>query len=159
MTVSSRLTLSVLLAFGIILVGRQAARALYPSVPNNMPSDAHFVQSGYDLQHNEPEGDWVACTPNAEQNTDFCRVTDPHGFVIFEGQFLPLHSGQPVARANLRFAARDPGHLWVQGPAEGGPVPVIPLADGQLLVPAADSDALADRWARDPDELARLEAP
>jgi hypothetical protein len=157
MTASSNVAVSVFVSLGLVVAALEGFRALYPIVPSNMPSDAHFVQSGYDLAHNDPEGNWIACRVDAEQNTDFCRVTDPHGFVIFEGDFLPLDSLVPVAAVNLRFAEHDPGHLWVKGPAEGGPVPVIPLADGQLLVPAADSQALADRWAKDPDELVRLE--
>jgi hypothetical protein len=159
MTVSGKLAIYSLLIVAIAIGVWQGSKALYPEVPNNMPRDAHFVQSGYDLAHNDPEGAWVACVVDVDQDTDFCRVTDPHGFVIFEGDFLPLHSRRPVPTAGLRFAARDPQHMWVRGPAEGGPVPVIPLEGGQLLVPAADSEALADRWARDPDELTRLGTP
>ena len=51
----------------------------------------------------------------------------------------------------------DANDIWVQGPAENGPVPVIPLSNGIILVPYADSDALADRWATNPDEINRLE--
>ena len=38
------------------------------------------------------------------------------------------------------------------GPAEQSLVPVIPLADGQILVPAHDRLALIERWAKHPDE-------
>ncbi len=142
---------------GLGLVVVHGADALHPQLPPDMPGDAHFVQSGYDLLRNEPEGDWIACRTDLQQNTDYCRVTDAHGNVIYEGDFLPVNSEEPVAARDLRFAARDLRQLWVKGPAEAGPVPVIPLAGGQLLVPADDSLALADRWARDPDELTRLQ--
>jgi len=158
MTTSSKLALSLLLTLGIVLAARQGGRALNPALPKDMPSNAHFVQSGYNLQRNEPVGDWVACNSGDDQGTNFCRVTDTHGMVIYQGEFVAVNSQRPVTRANLRFAAHDPKNLWVRGPAEEGPVPAIPLADGQLLVPVSDSAALAERWARDPDELARLEA-
>jgi hypothetical protein len=78
--------------------------------------------------------------------------------VIYQGEFVAADTQEPVSRAELRFASQDPKHLWVEGPAEAGPVPAIPLADGQLLVPVDDSAALADRWARNPDELTQIAA-
>lgn len=157
MTTATKLVSSFVLTVAIVLVVRHGLSALRPVVPGDMPRDAHFVQSGYDLRRNEPQGDWVACSADANQPANFCRVTDTHGMVIYQGDFLSVHSGKAVSKANLRFAARDPRSLWVEGPVEAAPVPVIPLADGQILVPAADSDALAVRWSRDPDELTRLE--
>jgi hypothetical protein len=159
MNTSSRLAVALLVSVGLVVAVKQGATALRPALPKDMPVGSHFIQSGYDLQRNEPTGDWIACSADAEQNADFCRVTDAHGNVIFQGDFLPVNSSRPVPAENLRFAAEDPRHLWVKGPVEQGPVPVIPLANGQLLVPAADSGPLADRWARDPDELTRLATP
>jgi hypothetical protein len=125
-----------------------------------MPSDSRFVQSGYDLQRNEPEGDWISCSTTSPygHDADYCRVTDNHGTVIFQGDFMPVRGSQPVAPGRLQVAAMDADKLWVEGPAEESPVPVITLTNGAILVPADDSDALADRWARDPQELARVES-
>ena len=121
-----------------------------------MPIDSQFVVSGYDLQHNEPKGDWIVCRPDLPEGANFCRVTDAHGIVIFQGDFLTVANSQPVPQSRLRIASANLDRMFIRGPAEGGLVPVIPLAGGELLVPAADSTALADRWARDPDELQRI---
>lgn len=146
----------ILLAAVTILLVRHGAAALRPARPNDMPADSQFVVSGYDLLHNEPKGDWIVCRPDLPEDANFCRVTDSHGVVIFQGDFLPVSGSRAVPPARLRVASPDLDRMFVRGPAEGGLVPVIPLADGQLLVPAADSAALADRWARDPDELQRI---
>jgi hypothetical protein len=146
----------ILLAAAVILTIRHGAAALRPARPNDMPVDSQFVVSGYDLLHNEPKGDWVACRPDLPEGANFCRVTDAHGSVIFQGDFLTVADSRPVPQARLRIASADLDHMFVRGPAEGGLVPIIPLAGGELLVPAADSTALADRWAKDPDELQRI---
>lgn len=159
MRISSKILTSIVLAAGIMVLARHGMYALRAEVPKDMPSNSHFIQSGYDLRRNEPQGNWISCRPDFPEEADFCRVTDARGVVIYQGDFLALGGSQAVSQANLRFATTDPRNLWVRGPAENGPVPVIHLANGQILVPAGDSDALADRWARDPDELARLEAP
>ena len=157
MTPARKLAALILVAIVVIITVRHAAAALRPSLPRDMPGDSQFVVSGYDLLHNEPKGDWIVCRPDPQEGANFCRVTDSHGMVIFQGYFLPVAGNQPVSQANLRVAPTDLDRIFVRGPAEGGPIPVIPLVDGQLLVPAADSAALADRWARDPGELQRIE--
>lgn len=150
----------VCVGLAVVLLVRHGAAALRPSRPKDMPITAQFVVSGYDLLHNEPKGDWIACKPDVDENANFCRVTDAHGVVIFQGDFLPVSGHRPVSQANLRIASADLDldHIFVRGPAEGGLVPVIPLVGGELLVPAADSIALADRWNKNPDELQRIQA-
>ena len=158
MTDPSRFALSVLLTGGIAILTLHGVRALGPSVPNNMPSDSHFIQSGYDIRQNEPLGNWISCRVDAAEAADFCRVTDHLGIVIYQGEFTSLSGGRAVPQADLLFTRADPRGLWTQGPTENAPVPVIPLAGGQILVPAADAHTLANRWAKNPDELARLQA-
>lgn len=159
MTTERKAIVILFLAAAVILTVRHGAAALRPSLPQDMPGDSQFVVSGYDLLHNEPKGDWIVCRKVIAQDANFCRVTDSHGVVIFQGDFLPLASSQPVSQADLRVASADLDRIFIRGPAEGGLVPVIPLIGGQLLVPAADSAALADRWARDPEELHRITEP
>ena len=155
-----RFAATLLLVVAIVFLVRHGAAALRPSRPKDMPSTAQFVVSGYDLLHNEPKGDWIACEPDLVENANFCRVTDAHGIVIYQGDFLPVSGHRPLSQANLRVSSADLDldHIFVRGPAEGGLVPVIPLVGGELLVPAADSIALADRWTKNPDELQRIQA-
>jgi hypothetical protein len=157
MTTARKAAGLILVAAVMVLAIRHGAAALGPSRPNDMPGDSQFVVSGYDLLHNEPKGDWIVCRPDLPEGANFCRVTDSRGTVIFQGDFLPVAGNRAVQQPNLRIASADLDRLFVRGPAEGGLVPVIPLADGRLLVPAADSVALANRWAKDPDELQRIE--
>lgn len=152
-----KLALTIAVVFGIFLLVHHGVNALHATVPTDMPRDASFAQSGYDIQHNEPRGNWIACRADIRQSTDFCRVTDAHGTVIYQGAFLPVNSSRPVAAAQLKVATVDEKRLWVRGPAEAAPVPVIPLTNGAILVPAGDAYALADRWNSNPDELRRIE--
>ena len=117
-----------------------------------MPPNAKFLQSGFDVATNEPQGDWVACTLHASDGLNWCRVTDQKGMVLYEGDFLPVNSDQPLGNDQLNVAPANPRKIWVRGPAEGGPVPAIPLTGGAVLVPASDRDALKQRWATDPTE-------
>ena len=157
MRTSNKFAVGLLLFIAAFLLIRHANMAVHPVLPKDMPPGAHFVESGYDLQNNEAKGDWIACSTDSEQDADFCRVTDAQGQVVYQGDFLPLHSAIPIPADQLQVAPINADHLWVQGPAEEGPVPVIRLLNGSLLVPAADSYALADRWNSHPDELREIE--
>ncbi len=130
-------------------------RALNASLPKDMPRDADFIQTGYDLDHNEAKGQWIACRDDHENNNDFCRVTDPRGTVVYQGAFEPFDYPAALPNDQLRVATRF-SNIWVNGPSEHGPVPVIPLRNGKLLVPVQDRDALADRWSHNPEELRQL---
>jgi hypothetical protein len=157
MRMSNKVAVTLLVVVGTILLLRHANMAVHPSLPTDMPRGADFVPAGYDLQHLEPKGEWIACSTDTKQNADFCRVTDARGEVVYQGDFMPLSGGGPLPADQLRVASIHVEHLWVQGPAEGGPVPVIPLMNGDVLVPAADSDALADRWMNNPLELQQIQ--
>ena len=157
MRTSNKLAFALLAVVGTILILRHADMAIHPALPKDMPAGASFVSVGYDLQHLEAKGEWIACSTDTEQNADFCRVTDARGEVVYEGDFMPLRGAQPVPADQLQMARISAEHLWVRGPAEEGPVPVIPLMNGKVLVPAADSDALADRWTNNPLELRQIQ--
>ena len=157
MTAAAKLATSLLVTAGSILIIQHGVTALDPARPNDIPANSYFVPLGYNLQRNEPTGQWIACRPDPAQGADLCRVTDHTGAVIYQGEYLPLHSRKIVPANELRVASGEKvKYLWVRGPAESGPVPLIPLANGKILVPVADSDALEDRWAKNPEELNRL---
>jgi hypothetical protein len=137
------------------LVGLTAQRAFHATPPTDMPASARFVSNGYDQATAEPTGNWVACRPRAQQDAapaDWCRVTDQRGSVIFEGKFLPTDSPAPVPSTALTIGELSQHPLWTKGPTEAVPVPIIPLKDGQILVPEADRSLLLNRWAEDPTE-------
>ena len=156
MTVLSKLSLACLMVLGMVMVARHGATALRPELPHDMPGGSYFVQSGYDLDHNEPRGEWIACHDDAADGSDFCRVTDAHGAVIYQGEFLTVEGAARVPASQLQVAGGAQRDLWVQGPAEAGPVPVIKLTSGQVLVPRDDTAALAERWQQNPEELRRV---
>lgn len=131
------------------------SRALNASLPKDMPHDANFVQTGFDISRNEAQGQWIACRADHEQDNDFCRVTDPKGTVVYQGAFKPYDYPVTLPNDQLKIANTS-GQIWVTGPAESGPVPVIPLKNGKLLVPVQDREALADRWSRNPAELHQI---
>ena len=156
MSVTAKLILSCFVVVGSVLVVRHGAAALTPAVPQDMPKNAAFVPAGYDLAHNEKQGEWIACSNDPDRGTDSCRVTDAHGAVIFQGEFLPVNGSQAVPGDQLKIATSGKADMWVEGPTEEGPVPVIPLANGEILVPSDDAYALAVRWSKDPGEFQRL---
>ena len=132
---------------------RHGGMSMRPALPADMPAQASFLQSGYDISRLEPRGSWIACGTDHRQETNWCRVTDARGDVVYEGDYLPLHGQAPLPLEKIELSRADPDKLWITGPVEGGPVPVFPLANGNVLVPAADRDALATRWAQNPSEL------
>ena len=158
MSVVGKLALFVVAVVATVLILRHGRTALEAQRPSDMPSDARFLASGYDLQSNEPRGNWIACRIDADEHANWCRVTDAQGAVVFQGRFLPIEGRAPVPASDLQIAPRNPSHLWVQGPTEAYPVPVIPLINGTLLVPADDQELLTARWSRSPEELNRLRA-
>jgi hypothetical protein len=157
MRTSNKLAVTLLAVVGTILILSHANTAIHPTLPTDMPRGADFVPVGYDLSHLEAKGDWIACSTDTAQNADFCRITDARGEVVYQGDFMPLGGVEPVPANQLQVARINAEHLWVKGPAEGGPVPVIPLLNGEVLVPADDSEALADRWVNNPLELRQIQ--
>jgi len=149
----------VALSFLVVFTVNRGRTSLDATLPKDMPGDARFVRTGYDLATNEYVGLWVACMPNLEEQTNLCRVTNQRGDVIFQGQFLPVDTQQPVPAAQLKIGTLDKDNLWTDGPAESAPVPVIPLADGQRLVPVIDRAAILDRWAANPAESRKYMLP
>ena len=151
---------TLLAAFAIValslIVYRQSRVALHAAVPSDMPREARFVQTGYDASSNEPLGQWIACQTSSQQPGDWCRVTDQNGSVVFEGLFLPIDSAAPVPQEHLVIGRIDRNRLWTSGPAEQSPVPVIPLTDGQTLVPVADRLLLIARWSQASGEPERF---
>ena len=138
----------VLLVAGTLIYRRDIA--INPALPNDMPADARFLATGYDLEHNERRGTWVACQPDGT-GAQRCRVTDARGMVLFQGEYAAVRDAHANPASTIAAPAAGTLH-WVNGPAEGGPVPVIPMTDGTLLVPYADRDALIDRWSQHPEE-------
>lgn len=156
MTNVSKAVLGVALVMGTFLVLLHADRALKAALPANMPADSQFLQSGFQVKDNETQGNWVACRVNESEGTDWCRVTDQVGNVVYQGNYLPLGSSVPLNASSLRIRSISPDKIWVSSPVQGLTVPVFPLEGGQILVPAEDSYPLAERWKVDPTEYNRL---
>jgi len=158
MTAITKLVVSCFVVAGTVLAFRHGANALQATLPGDMPANAQFVQSGYDIARNEPKGEWIACRSDTGEDANFCRVTDPHGMVIYEGDFLPVYGMDPVPDSKLKVATNEEEkELWIDGPTADGPVPLIPLADGDVLAPIGDASSLASRWSNDPAALRRVQ--
>ena len=156
MTTLGKLILSTAIAGSGVLIVAHAGSAMDAARPTDMPADAAFLQSGYNVSQSEPRGTWVACRMDPNEEADFCRVTDAKGTIVYQGAFLPYDSQEPLPQRDLRVISINPDKMWVVGPAAGGPVPIIPLANGRVLVPSADRYALQQRWANDATELTSL---
>lgn len=155
MSTGTKIVLACCVALLAVGLFYRANIAMDPARPQDMPENSRFIPTGYDLEHNERKGAWVSCASGDGVGDSFCRVTDSHGTVIFQGDFLPVRGAgtSPTYAAGLAKS----GLNWVNGPFEGSPVPVIPMTDGSLLVPRDDRDALIDRWNAHPDEWQKLQ--
>ena len=118
MRLTSKIVLFALVLCAVILAVRHGGSAMQASLPKDMPENAHFLQSGYDINTNEAKGNWIACRVDAEQGVNWCRVTDAHGMVVFEGNYLPIDSSSPVPESELKIAADSP--VQVVGERAGG---------------------------------------
>ena len=130
-----------------------------PSTGQHAPSDvaagATFGKSGAGSTGSQSKGQWVSCHEDSARETDWCQVTDQSGTILYKGDFLPVGEVHRVPQARLLIGHFDSANGWVDGPNESLPVPVVPLLDGTLLVPADDSIDLKARWDRDPSERNR----
>ena len=151
-----RIASFLLLSVAVLFLINHGRVAMSPARPSDMPAQAQFMQSGYDVAHLEPTGDWVACGTDRPEQSNWCRVTDARGEVVYEGDYLPVRGQNPLPLDRIELGHVDPRNLWVNGPTEGSPIPIIPLVGGDVLVPVGDREALADRWAGNPQELQTL---
>ena len=143
-------------ALAAVILVHGANMAIEPALPRDMPSDSRFMPTGYDLEHNERKGTWVACHTTGVGDEQ-CRVTDARGIVLFQGAFLAVKDARAIS-SGFSSGISSVGSLnWVNGPAEDAPVPLIPMSDGSILVPQQDRDALIDRWNQRPEEWAQLQ--
>jgi hypothetical protein len=144
----------MLIAGAIFLIIATAAilhtrRVLKAQVPTNMPANSSWLLTGHDHDSNAKLGLWFACWQSTTTAADHCRITDERGGVQYDGDMLPLAADSRVVETSqLQFASLDPEKLWVQGAGDGVPVPVLPLANGTLLVPVSDRAGLQMRLAR-----------
>ena len=95
----TKLAVSVVVVSAAVVFVRHSATALRPSLPRDMPSQSRFLQTGFNLQVNEPEGEWVACGQDADQQTNFCRISDAHGIIVFQGRLPARAQPWPAAPA------------------------------------------------------------
>jgi hypothetical protein len=150
-TTTGKLVLGAIVMCAAVLVVRHS-RTEQLAVPRDMPANAKFLQTGFDVSDGEPLGTWIACSLHQADGLDWCRVTDQKGTVVYQGDFLPVNGTRALGNEELTVASINPKKMWVHGPVESGPVPAILLTSGNMLVPAADRDALLQRWARDSGE-------
>lgn len=91
--------------------------------PNNVPFTLH--KTGY----------WLDCWFDESANIDRCKLTDVRGAALFEDEFLPCDGQAPLSQRDLVFDARRTGYTWTGSYEKGISVPVIYLANGQILLP------------------------
>jgi hypothetical protein len=148
---------TVILACGFAYLSHYIA-VNKPGAPPDMPKDAHFIAGNFDYMRMRTKGEWVSCHSDVKSPTDWCRIANQSGDIIFEGRFLPVGKDKPLPDSQIRIAPYNIDHHMVTGPVESFEVPVIPLESGTLLVPATDAKPLAVRWKAHPDELTALNA-
>lgn len=121
--------------------------------PATMPKDAKFIAGNFEYLHMRTRGEWVSCHSDIKSPTDWCRIADQSGAVLFEGKFLPVGKDKPLPDSQIKIATYNIDNHWVLGPTETFKVPVVPLEDGTVLVPSTDTHSLAARWKAHPEEL------
>jgi hypothetical protein len=99
-----------------------SARALHFE-PNNVPFTLH--KTGY----------WLDCWFDERANIDRCKLSDVKGTALFEDEFLPCEGPSPLPQSDLVLDVRRTGYTWTGSYEESISVPVIYLANGQILLP------------------------
>ncbi len=120
--------------------------------PSTMPRDATFVAGKFEYARMRTRGEWVSCHSDVKSLTDWCRIANQSGDILFEGHFLPVGRDRPLPDSQIRIAAYNIDNHWVIGPTETFKVPVVPLEGGVILVPSTDTHSLATRWHSHPEE-------
>ena len=134
----------------------QIGQLLGASIPDGAPSDSEMKALAASHNAARFHVESIACHEETARKTDWCQVTDKQGTVLFKGDFLPVGSVHRAPQSQLQIGPFDTLHGWVHGPSELVQVPVIPLTNGTLLVPADDTYQLKKRWASHPEELAEV---
>jgi hypothetical protein len=120
--------------------------------PPTMPKDSKFIAGDFEYTRMRTRGEWVSCHSDIKSPTDWCRIANQSGDILFEGKFLPLGQDQPLPDSQIKIATYNIDNHWVIGPTETFKVPVVPLEGGAILVPFTDTHTLAARWKAHPEE-------
>ena len=152
----SLIVLTLVALFGIIYFHQLTEMLGGAPAENGMPSTRQMrsILTGRSTARFNVE--LISCHEEKLRKTDWCEVTDQKGTVLFKGDFLPVGTVHRAPQSELAIRPFDSVHGWVRGPSEALPVPVVPLKDGTLLVPAPDTFKLKKRWAEHPEELAEV---
>jgi hypothetical protein len=123
---------SLAIIVGVILLWRLGRQ---PQRPNNMSPNALYMETGVVPFKLRPiPGHWIDCWFDDVEKVDRCKLTDEKGNVKYEDVFLPLQGGPAIPEESLRFR-RTTGSEWVLTRDERVSLPVIYLANGQILLP------------------------
>ena len=138
--------LVIILAILGALVARVQWASSTPSRPKELPATAIWVPAPPAPLDFSPRGYWLACWLNATHNVNRCKLTDYKGNPTFETDYLPTAGPNPVQEARLHLKPlSSTTELWV--PVGQKMVPVAPLEDRTVLVPAQDLPQLRERYA------------
>jgi len=99
-----------------------SSNALYV-LPNNVPF--RFHKTGY----------WLECWFDQHDNVDRCKLTDEHGTVSFEDEFLRCAGCTPLPQSELVLKKWETGRTWIQSCDKRVNVPIIYLPFGETLLP------------------------
>ena len=122
----------LLIAGGVFLWW--AGRA--PAKPANMPANAIYIETAITpFKIGTTPGTWLGCWYDRNDNADHCRLTDEKGNMKLEDTFLPYSGRGSFPQSALTFDTRRTEHLWTGSYEKGIHVPVIYLANGQMLLP------------------------
>jgi hypothetical protein len=128
--------LGVVLATLLVLVAAVLWWAgLPPRRPNSVSSNALHVEPSNAPFRWHRTGYWLDCWFDEHANVDRCKLTDAQGATVFEDVFLPCIGQMPIPQRELVLDAKWTGSTWTGSRDKGVNVPVVELADRQVLLP------------------------
>jgi hypothetical protein len=119
-----------------------------PARPRNLSPHSVFYATGYNLSNNEDRGFWLDCSSTELTEVHRCSVARETGQVIMVSNFDVVTDRRYYASLLKSGLMKSDELYWVISPTTSAPVPIIPLADGNLLVPSNDRDELVSGWNR-----------
>jgi hypothetical protein len=110
-----------------------------PQRPANLSPKALYLERGVvPFKLSSTPGDWLDCWFDEDEQLDWCKMTDEKGRLEFEDVFLPYEGQLGIPQDKLTFDTRRTGHVWTGSYEKGTRIPVVYLADGEILLPRSE---------------------
>jgi hypothetical protein len=117
-----------------------------PKRPRFMPVNSVWIDA-LSLPISWHRGSWFGCGVSSSGTTNYCRLVDAEGPLVFGSEYLPCSSRSPIDERNIHLLPPPHGaSMWLFGEGNEGVIGF--LADGDILLPVSATDKCGQVKAR-----------